>query len=90
MKFNELPDWPPQWQPRLLRSAKVLTGEIGIFTSIRPLYAIDDCLVLTMVHEGVEHTGLLHVDPIRKERITAILEDQKERSIEEIGKLEIL
>ena len=44
-------------------------------------------IVLTMVQEGIDHTGLLHINPIRRETITAILEDQKGRSIEEIGQL---
>ena len=88
-EVNELSDWPPQWQPLILRSTKVLTGEIGLFKSVRPLYASDDYLVLTMVHESIDYTGLLHVDPIQKRKITTILDAQKGRSIEEIGKLEI-
>jgi hypothetical protein len=89
MKLNELPDWPPRWQPVLLRSAKSISGELGALKTVSPLYASDDYLVLRIVHDGNDYTGLLHVDPIQKARISAILEEQKGRSIKETGQLEM-
>lgn len=89
MKLNELPDWPPPWQPLLLRSEKYITGEIGLLKSIKRLYTSDGCLVLTMEHEGVEHRGVLHIDPVLRDKVMAMMEEQRGLPIEAVGQLEL-
>jgi hypothetical protein len=89
MKINELPNWPPQWQPLLLRSPKFFTGEIGVLKSVRALLGNDDYLDLTIEHEGIRYNGLFRIDVALRNRIVALLQQQTDRPIKEIGELDI-
>jgi hypothetical protein len=89
MKLNELPDWPPKWQPLLLRSPKFVTGEIGILRSVRPINLSDDYLELRVEHECIEYIGVLCVNPIPSTQLNLVLEQQKGRSTKDIGNHEI-
>jgi hypothetical protein len=89
MKFHELSHWPPQWQPLLIRSKKLLIGEIGVLKSVKPLFVNDGYLNIMIEYEGTDYTGLLQVDPSLRNQIFGLLEKQKGRAIGDIAQLEI-
>jgi hypothetical protein len=88
VKLNELPHWPPQWQPLLLRSEKYLNGEIGLLKSVKALLLNDDCLNLTIEHEGIQYAGVLQTDSVFRNKILLILAGREGCPIKEIGELE--
>jgi hypothetical protein len=89
MKFNELPNWPPPWQPLLLRNTKFISGEIGVLKSLEPLITSDDYVLITIEFHGLNYSGMLHVEPGLKNKTVAILEKKKGCPIKDIGKIEI-
>jgi hypothetical protein len=86
--LNQLPHWPPKWQRLLLRSEKLVCGEIGVLASVTSLNLSDDYVSLRVEHEGVQYCGILDAKPVPSTQVTAILATQTGRSIEEIGNLE--
>jgi hypothetical protein len=90
MSYHRIPNWPPVWTHGYSRFVKTVTGEVGILKHV----AIHDqmpsrCYLITE-HEGERYTGcLLFDDSIFCHQMRRILEDHIDRSIREIGDLDL-
>jgi hypothetical protein len=89
LRFNEIPNWPPQWQPLIIRSTELLQGEFGILKSAKPLMVDDKYLSVVIEHEGVQYAGLLRTGALLRDQILELLQQLKGRPIEDIGDIDI-
>jgi hypothetical protein len=87
MKFNELPDWPPNWSA-IYSGDKLASGEVGILKAFRALFSRSDSIEIIIEHNNSEHSGMLRVAPHLRDQALAILGQQKGRSIKDIGEVE--
>ncbi len=89
LRFNEIPDWPPRWQPLISRSTELLEGEFGILKSAKPLMLDDKYLSVVIEHEGVQYAGLLRTGALLRDQILEVLQKLKGRPIEDIRDIDI-
>lgn len=89
MRFNEIPDWPPRWQPLISQSTELLEGEFGILKSAKPLMLDDKYLSVVIEHEGVQYAGLLRTGALLRDQILEVLQQLKGRPIKDIRDIDI-
>jgi len=91
MSYRRLGNWPSEWSWLSGQPNKNVRGEIGVLRSI----VISDAqspasCFLYIDHEGASYMGcLLFSDPIFCREVVTLLEGYLNRSIEEIGSLDV-
>jgi hypothetical protein len=91
MSCYGIPSWPPTWMLLKGTGASRLTGEVGILKGIRAndLSSTRRCF-LYMQHEESSYLGCILFNNIAFSRhITALLQCYFDRSIAEIGSLDL-
>ena len=92
MAYEGVPSWPPAWFRRVHGSENTHpTGEVGILKDVLPstLPATKIC-ILIIEHSGAEYIGtLLLSDPIFCREIWTILAQNRGKTIQEIGDIDL-
>jgi hypothetical protein len=90
MRYRGIPNWPPTWIWIDGREDKCPKGEIGILkTVLLPKMHPNRCFMLIFYDESSYMGCLLFDDPVFCTQIAKLLQDCRNRSITEIGSLDV-
>jgi len=94
MSYHAVRSWPPTWtQSDMLNGIeiKTLRGEIGTLKHVLRHDALPNKCFLVIEHEGARWMGCLLIeDPAFCEQVCDLLRTQLDRSIKEIGDLDLI
>ncbi len=90
LTYRGLRSWPPVWSPARPRAGKeVLSGELGVLKHTLSNAILGKCYLL-IEHENAAYIGcLLCSDQAFCSQIAGVFEDNKGRTIKEIGDLDL-
>ena len=90
MSYRGIRNWPPEWTTTGQSESELLQGEVG---TLKAVFMDDDSnaeVILIIDHEGYRCMGSLRFeDPWFCSQVYSLLQRHIERTIEEIGNLEL-
>jgi hypothetical protein len=90
MRYYGLPVWPPRWSPTEQPSNKILRGEMGILKRVSYSSMAGYACHLYMEYEGRKYVGTVLIDDAAFcWQLYFVLQRQAERSLEQIGSLDL-
>jgi hypothetical protein len=91
MSYRGIPNWPPTWTWAYGGMNKKPTGEVGVLIQVRESHiAPANRCFLVMQHDASVYMGcLLFDDPSFCHQIAKLLSNYCQRSIQEIGSIDV-
>jgi hypothetical protein len=90
MRHGRNSNWPPVWKQLTKEGPKIMKGEVGILTYVFSTNQLSKRCYLVIEYKGEHYVGaLLFDDNVFCRQTCALLKRHLDRSVEEIGDLEV-